>query len=70
MAWINQGPRVGGVFVANRVEEIATVEGVWSWVPTNENPADLPTRGTTVAQLSASKIWWNVPHWLKESETE
>ena len=70
LAWINQGPRVGGVFVANRVEEIATVGGVWSWVPRNENPADLPTRGTTVVQLSASKIWWNGPHWLKEPETE
>ena len=62
LAWINQGPRVGGVFVTTRVEEIATVGGVWSWVPTNENPADLPTRGTTVAQLSTSKIWWNGSH--------
>ena len=70
LAWINQGPRVGGMFVANRVEEIIAVGGVWSWVPTDENPADLPTRGTTVAQLSASKIWWNGPHWLKGPETE
>ena len=56
--------------MANRVEEITVVGGVWSWVPTDENPADLPTRGTTVAQLSASKIWWNGPHWLKGPETE
>ena len=60
LAWINQGPRVGGVFVANRVEEITAVGGLWSWVPTDENPADLPTRGTTVSQLSVRKIWWNV----------
>ena len=64
LAWINQGPRMGGVFVANRVEEITAVGGVC------ENPADLPTRGTTVAQLSASKIWWNGPYWLKGPETE
>ena len=70
LAWINQGPRVGGVFVANRVEEITAVGGVWSWVPTNENPADLPTRGMTVTQLSGSKIWWNGPEWLKRPETE
>ena len=57
LAWINQGPRVGGVFVANRVEEITAVGGVWSWVPTDENPADLPTRETTVSQLSVRKIW-------------
>ena len=52
------------------MEEIAAVGGVWSWVLTTENPTDLPTRGTTVAQLSASKIYWNGPHWLKEPETE
>ena len=62
LAWINHGPRVGVVFVANRVEGIAAVGGVWSRIPTNENPS--------VAQLSASKIWWNGPHWLKEPETE
>lgn len=65
LAWINQAPRVGGVFVANRVEEIAAVGGVWSWVPIDENPADLPTRGMTIAQLSGSKLWWNGPEWLK-----
>ena len=70
LAWINQGPRVGGVFVANRVEEITAVGGVWSWVPTDENPADLPTRGTTVSQLSVRKIWWNGPYWLNGPETE
>ena len=61
LSWISQGPRVGGVFVANRVEEITAVGGVWSWVPTDENPADLPTRGMTVTQLSDSKIWWSGP---------
>ena len=70
LAWINQGPRVGGAFVANRVEEITAVGGVWSWVPTDENPADLPTRGTTVLQLSVLKIWWNGPYWLNGPETE
>ena len=70
LAWINQGPRVGGVFVANRVEEITAVGGVWSWVPTDENPADLPTRGTTVSQLSVHTIWWNGPNWLNGPEAE
>ena len=70
LAWINQGPRVGGVFVANRVEEITAVGGVWSWVPTDENPADLPTRGTTVSQLSVRRIWWNGPYWLSAPEAE
>ncbi|KAK2558785.1 hypothetical protein P5673_019000 [Acropora cervicornis] len=70
LAWINQGPQVGGVFVANRVEEITAVGGVWSWVPTDENPADLPTRGTTVSQLSVRKIWWNGPYCRKPEYLE
>ena len=37
---------------------------------TNENPADLPTRGMTVVQLSLSKIWWNGPEWLERPEAE
>ena len=70
LAWINQGPRVGGVFVANRVEEITAVGEVKSWVTTDENPADLPTRGTTVSQLSVRRIWWNGPYWLNGPEAE
>lgn len=34
---------VGEMFVASLVEEITAVGGVWLWVPTDENPADLPT---------------------------
>jgi len=58
------------VFVANRVEEITAVGGVWSWVPPDEKPADLPTRTMTVAQFSDSKIWWRGPEWLKRPEAE
>ena len=61
---------MGGVFVANRVEEITAVGGVWSWVPTDENPTDLPTRGTTVSQLSVRRIWWNGPYWFNGPEAE
>ena len=70
LAWIKQGPRVGGVFMANRVDEITAVGGVWSWVPTIENPAGLPTGGMTVIQLSSLKIWWNGPEWLKRPEAK
>ena len=56
--------------MANRVEDITAVGGVCSWVPTNENLADLPTRGMMVIQLSSSKIWWNGPEWLKRPEAE
>ena len=43
------------MFVANRVEEITAVGGVWSWVPTDENLADVPTRGTVDGVAETTK---------------
>ena len=56
--------------MANRVEKITAVGGVWLWVPTNGSPVDLPTRCMTVVQLSSSNIWLNGPEWLKPLEAE
>ena len=56
--------------MANRVQEITDVGGVMSWFPIDEKPADLPTRGTTVSQLSVRKIWLDGPYWLNGPETE
>ena len=51
------------VFVANN--QIVT----FKHVPSEDNPADLATRGKSPRELSSS-IWWNGPHWLKESEEQ
>jgi hypothetical protein len=40
----------------------------WRHCPTGDNPADLPTRGLTVAQLESATVWWHGPHWLVEEE--
>ena len=54
------------VFVANRVKEIKTLEAVtFSHVSSEDNPADMATRGKPPEELPAS-IWWNGPLWLKK----
>ena len=35
-----------------------------------ENPADLPTRGLTAADLELSELWWNGSAFLYEEKGE
>ena len=53
-------------FVANRIGEIQmfTEPSQWQHVFTEENPADLCTRGATPSELADSPLWWNGPDWL------
>jgi len=49
-------------FVANRISAIHELAStaVWRHVPTNFNPADLPSRGTTVKDLYKT-LWLERP---------
>jgi hypothetical protein len=55
--WVRNQSREFKPFVANR-----TVRGT-------ENPADLPTRGLLVADLSENKFWMEGPSFLKDGES-
>ena len=58
------------VFVANRVKEIKSLEGVkFAHVISTDNPADMATRGKSPEELSSS-IWWNGPIWLTKSNQQ
>ena len=50
-------------FVQNRVNEITklTEKGSWRHCLGKENPADLPSRGLTPLELSASALWRRGP---------
>lgn len=65
LSWIKRN-NVWGTFVGNRVREICTVtnETQWYYVPTNLNPADLPSRGSSSARFIESH-WIYGPVWLK-----
>ncbi|XP_058827074.1 uncharacterized protein LOC131687050 [Topomyia yanbarensis] len=65
--WISATPSTWKTFVANRVAEIQelTSHAVWNHVPSEDNPADLVSRGMDLDELLASALWWNGPQWLK-----
>ena len=45
----------------SRVQEIQahTTPDSWGFCPGNQNPADNPSRGTTLSDLVSEKRWWN-----------
>ena len=38
-------------------------------MPTEDNPADIATRGKTPLELSSS-IWWTGSHWLRQEKSK
>ena len=66
LCWIRNPPK-SERWVSNRVRVIREVENMqWFHVPTNENPADLPSRGEFKTSLSGT-LWFNGPDWLSNS---
>ena len=52
-------------FVANRVRKIREhSDVVWRHVPTQDNPADLASRGGLVTE--ENQLWWKGPEWLSD----
>ena len=51
-------------FVANRVAKIQLQKRItWRYVPSEENPADLASRG---GQVKSSELWMTGPEWLHD----
>ena len=53
-------------FVRHRVNEILklTAKEDWAYCSTDENPADLGSRGVLASQLKENQLWWCGPSWL------
>ena len=64
--WILGSDKEWKPFVQNRVTEIRrnVHSKCWHHCPGIVNPADLPSRGITMLELSASKLWHSGPKWL------
>ena len=69
--WIRTEHRLWSVFVACRIKEINSLSNFtdWNYVPTDKNPADPPTRGLKVCDLSENKLWFHGPDFLVEGHT-
>ena len=71
LSWISCDKELKDVYVANREAELQTIVIslgiVVNYVPTNDNPADLVSRGCTVNELKSSN-WMHGPAWLLTQE--
>ncbi|XP_031342802.1 uncharacterized protein LOC116170471 [Photinus pyralis] len=67
LAWMKGDANKWKTFVGSRVAQITsmTAKEQWNHVRTNDNPADLVSRGTTTSKLKNNTLWWNGPIWLK-----
>ena len=57
-------------FVKNRVQEIhlLTEDFPWKYCPTDDNPADLLTRGITASQFTNNTLWNNGTSWITRKD--
>lgn len=71
LAWLVKEAATLKIFVNNRVQKIQrlTAEADWRYVPSADNPADLLSRGVTVAELRNCALWWHGPNWLTQSSS-
>jgi len=70
LGWLNSHNKRLKTYVANRVSQILeiTQTNQWRHVRTNENPADIASRGVKPSQLLNSTFWWNGPEWLTQDD--
>lgn len=66
LSWINSNSYEFSTFVANRITRIQELskDCVWKHCPTDCNPADFVSRGSTPQKLVDSKIWFYGPEFL------
>ncbi|XP_043263201.1 uncharacterized protein LOC122403641 [Colletes gigas] len=66
LAWLKSSPSKWKTFVANRTSEIQELSrGIWMYVQSKENPADIISRGVNPSSLVSATLWWNGPSWLE-----
>jgi hypothetical protein len=72
LQWIQKGQQRRDVFVANRLREIAekSTPEQWRYVPTDLNPADIPSRGATIQSLQANSLYLEGPNFIRRPKDE
>ena len=69
LSWIASSSHRWKTFVSNRVSQIQTLTQNCNWrhVRSENNPADLVSRGMTVPAIATSNMWWHGPNFLKQT---
>lgn len=72
LAWIKSSPHQWNIFVANRINQIQSLTDPESWryVNTQENPADILTRGISPTAIINNQLWWKGPKWLLYAQNQ
>lgn len=70
LSWLCGEPSRWKQFVANRVVEI--LDNIhhkqWHHVVSDQNSADIASRGALISDLKSCKLWWEGPEWLRQDE--
>lgn len=74
LLWLTKPSANLKTYVANRVANIQTISEErnikWKWIASEDNPADLISRGTSMMELSMASKWWNGPSWFNSAEKD
>ncbi|GFR00528.1 uncharacterized protein TNCT_339981 [Trichonephila clavata] len=70
LSWLQKEPMDLKTFVQNRIAKLQDLFPVrqWKHVPSNQNPADLISRGVDPDKLLNQEMWWNGPEFLSGSD--
>lgn len=71
LGWINTSPNLLNTFVSNRIAQIQDLskESEWYYVKSEDNPADILSRGLTPEKIINCERWWKGPQWLSLDES-
>ena len=70
LCWLRSPSRSLHIYVANRIGYLHNNTPItsWRWVPSNLNPADAPSRGSSAKELKENKLWQNGPEFIRQTE--
>lgn len=70
LSWLQIDPARLQIFVSNRVSRIQNAGDICNWrhVSSEENPADLLSRGLLASKIVKNKFWFEGPGFLKKIE--
>ncbi|GFW14028.1 integrase catalytic domain-containing protein [Trichonephila clavipes] len=66
LAWIQRSPEQLKTFFGIKIIQRLTQNCQWDHVSSNENPADLISRGLSASDISSKQLWWHGPDFLRE----